>query len=92
MAHPNSYWLIHPTIPAAPALPRLDHETLALADGAELGCTEQNSSQHPSGTWRVGTRIEHELEDADPDSGRFATSDAEAPTIRPGVLRAWKLG
>ena len=41
----------------------------------------------PSGTWRVGTRVH---EQANADDARFATSDAEAPTVRPGSLRPLK--
>jgi len=47
---------------------------------------------YPSGTWRVGTHAEADaaLEDDDIDSQRFARSDSEAPTVRPGALRALK--
>ena len=92
MAYPTSNWLLDPTIPALPALPRLDPDTLALAEGDDLGHGEQHSAQPPSGTWRLGARLESELEDCDPSSGRFATSDSEAPTVRPGSLGALLVG
>jgi hypothetical protein len=79
MAHPStSNWLLDPAIPAPPALPQLD------GDAAEA----DPSAARRSGTWRVGTRPEYEDDDA--DSERFATADAEAPTVRPGALRALK--
>ncbi len=76
-------WLLEPTFPAPPALPRLDRETSALPalDGPR--------PQHPSGTWRRGSHAEANasLEDEqDSDSQRFAKSDSEAPTVRPGAL------
>ena len=87
MAHPTSHWLLEPTFPAPPALPRLDHETNAVAS------VEGPRAQYPSGTWRVGTHAEADaaLEDEDTtDSQRFAKSDSEAPTVRPGALLALK--
>jgi hypothetical protein len=40
----------------------------------------------------VGTNAEADalLEEEDTDSQRFAKSDSEAPTVRPGALRALK--
>jgi hypothetical protein len=87
MADPRSHWLLDPTFPAPPALPRLDHETSAVA------ALEPPRVQYPSGTWRVGTNAEADaaLEDEDSsDSQRFAKSDSEAPTVRPGALLALK--
>ena len=86
MAHPRTHWLLEPTFPAPPGLPRLDLETCA---GPALGGPRP---QYPSGTWRVGTNAEAEaaLEEEDSDSQRFAKSDSEAPTVRPGALRALK--
>ncbi|MEI9949928.1 MAG: hypothetical protein WDO74_13350 [Pseudomonadota bacterium] len=87
MANPTTHWLLEPTFPAPPALPRLDRETSAVPspDGPR--------PQYPSGTWRrVGTEAEADasLEDEDTDSQRFAKSDSEAPTVRPGALRLLK--
>jgi hypothetical protein len=47
---------------------------------------------YPSGTWRLGTHAEADaaLDDEDTDSQRFAKSDSEAPTVRPGALLALK--
>jgi hypothetical protein len=86
MAHPRTHWLIEPTFPAPPPLPRLDLETCAGA--ALIG----PRAQYPSGTWRLGTNAEADalLEEEDTDSQRFAKSDSEAPTVRPGALRALK--
>ena len=86
MAYPTRNWLLEPIIPAPPALPRLDYETQALAG------MEQSTNQYPSGTWLLGSRSKDssELEDEEVDSQRFATSDSEAPTVRPGALSALK--
>ncbi|MEI9938392.1 MAG: hypothetical protein WDO69_14315 [Pseudomonadota bacterium] len=87
MAHPTTDWLLEPTFPAPPALPRLDRETSAVP--APYG----PRTQYPSGTWLVGTHGETEasVEDEDSTDGqRFAKSDSEAPTVRPGALRALK--
>ncbi|HYQ43900.1 MAG TPA: hypothetical protein VER11_18090 [Polyangiaceae bacterium] len=86
MAHPITDWLLEPTFPAPPALPRLDRETSAVPS------LDAPRTPYPSGTWRVGTHAEADaaLEDDDIDSQRFARSDSEAPTVRPGALRALK--
>jgi len=50
-------------------------------------------AQYPSGTWLVGSHADAEpsLDEHDSiDSQRFAKSDSEAPTVRPGALRALK--
>jgi hypothetical protein len=87
MAHPRTDWLLEPTFPAPPALPRLDLETSAVpARGVP-------TTQYPSGTWRRGEngKVYASLEDEEStDSERFAKSDSEAPTVRPGALRALK--
>lgn len=91
MAHPTTDWLLEPTFPAPPSLPRLDREASAVAS-MEMDAPR---AQYPSGTWRVGTHAEADaaLEEEDPiDSQRFAKSDSEAPTVRPGALRALKKG
>ena len=80
MAQPTSNWLLEPIIPAPPALPRLDREMAKVADA------QHSTAQYPSGTWRVGTHPEV----ASDDGERFATADAEAPTVRPGALYAFK--
>jgi len=84
MAHPRTDWLLDPTFPAPPALPRLDRETSAVPN------LDGPRPQYPSGTWRVGTHAEADamLDEEDTDSQRFAKSDSEAPTVRPGALRA----
>jgi len=86
MAHPTTDWLLDPTFPAPPGLPRLDRETSAMP------ALDAPRVQYPSGTWRVGTHAEAEaaLDDEDADSQRFARSDSEAPTVRPGALLARK--
>jgi len=86
MAHPRIDWLLDPTFPAPPALPRLDRETSAVPT------VYGPRPQYPSGTWRVGTHAEADalLDDEDSDSQRFAKSDSEAPTVRPGALLALK--
>jgi hypothetical protein len=86
MAHPTKSWLLEPTIPAPPAVPNLAGELCALADMGELYLSLAESADlSPSGTWRVGARVAR----AEPtgDAGRFATSDSEAPTVRPGALQ-----
>jgi hypothetical protein len=87
MADPTTHWLLEPTFPAPPALPRLDRETSAVPD------LDGPRPQYPSGTWRVGTHAEADasIQDEDStDSQRFAKSDSEAPTVRPGALLAPK--
>jgi hypothetical protein len=86
MAHPRTDWLLDPTFPAPPALPRLDRETSAVP------AVHGPRPQYPSGTWRVGTHAEADalLDEEDTDSQRFAKSDSEAPTVRPGALRTLK--
>ena len=88
MAHPTLNWLLEPTFPAAAALPRLDRELYELAEMDEPTPSSPAPTQYPSGTWRVGARAELDAEDAE----RFATSDPEAPTVRPGSLHACKTG
>ena len=91
MSHSTSNWLLEPTFPAAPALPRLDRELYELAEMDEpTPSSVAPSAQYPSGTWRVGMR--GELEAAAEDAERFATSDPEAPTVRPGSLHVRKTG
>lgn len=86
MAQPTTHWLLEPTFPAPPALPCLDRETSAAPalDGPR--------APYPSGTWRRGTHAEADasLEEDSADSPRFARSDSEAPTVRPGALRLLK--
>ncbi|HET7540310.1 MAG TPA: hypothetical protein VFK05_10585 [Polyangiaceae bacterium] len=87
MAHPTTDWLLEPTFPAPPALPRLDRETSAVP------APEAPRAQYPSGTWLVGSHADAgaSLDEQDTtDSQRFAKSDSEAPTVRPGALRALK--
>ncbi len=86
MAHPTTDWLLDPTFPAPPALPRLDRETNAAP------ALDAPRGPYPSGTWLVGTRADEDalLAEQDTDSQRFAKSDSEAPTVRPGALRALK--
>ena len=89
MSHPTHKWLLEPTFPAAAGLPRLDRELLALIEADLSPDDEPASSECLSGTWRVRTQAQHgELDDADAE--RFATSDSEAPTVRPGSLHASK--
>ena len=90
MAHPTTDWLLEPTFPAPPGLPRLDREPSAVPTLATLAAPRP---QYASGTWRLGTHGEADasLEDDDAsDSQRFAKSDSEAPTVRPGALLALK--
>jgi cytochrome P450 len=86
MAYPTIEWLLEPTFPAPPGLPRLDREISAVPT------LDAPRVQYPSGTWRVGTHAEADaaLDDEDTDSQRFAKSDSEAPTVRPGALLAVK--
>ncbi|MET0792272.1 MAG: hypothetical protein ABW061_12185 [Polyangiaceae bacterium] len=92
MAHHTSNWLLEPTFPAVPALPRLDRELYELAEMDEpVAASNTPRAQYPSGTWRVGARGAAESE-ADADGERFATSNPEAPTVRPGSLHASKTG
>ncbi len=89
MAHPNQDWLLDPTIPGPPAVPDLARELYELAGMADRNESAEPSTQYPSGTWRVGVRAELEEQG---DEDRFATSDPEAPTVRPGSLHALKAG
>jgi len=86
MAYPTTDWLLDPTFPAPPGLPRLDRETSAAPT------LEGARGPYPSGTWRLGSHAQADpsLEDEDADSQRFAKSDSEAPTVRPGALLALK--
>src|SRR4051794_31361418 len=90
MAHPTTDWLLEPTFPAPPGLPRLDRETSGAVPALSLAGPRP---QYASGTWRLGSHAEADasLEDDDAaDSQRFAKSDSEAPTVRPGALLALK--
>ena len=80
MSKPTRTWLLDPTFPNAPAVPHLDLETRELA-----GMIGNNADVHSSGTWLLGTRPED-------DEPRFAKSDTEAPTVRPGSIHAAKSG
>ena len=88
MADPTRNWLLDPTFPAPPALPRLDRETSALPE------LDGPRPQYPSGTWRRGSHADADAsfddEEEDTDSQRFARSDSEAPTVRPGALLVLK--
>jgi len=87
MADPTTHWLLEPTFPPPPALPRLDRETSAVP------ALDEPRPQYPSGTWHVGTHgdVDASGQDEDStDSQRFAKSDSEAPTVRPGALLALK--
>jgi hypothetical protein len=86
MAYPTIDWLLEPNFPAPPGLPRLDRETSAVPT------MDAPRAQYPSGTWRLGAHAEADapLDDEDTDGQRFAKSDSEAPTVRPGALRALK--
>ena len=91
MSQSTSNWLLEPTFPAAAPLPRLDRELYELAEMEELAPSGVDpTNQYPSGTWHVDTHAELDAEEADAE--RFATSDPEAPTVRPGSLQACKLG
>jgi hypothetical protein len=61
-------------------VPYLDAKTRELAGMAEPG------NARTSGTWLVHSHPQ----EAEPDEPRFAVSDSEAPTVRPGSLRAAK--
>jgi|1185.fasta_scaffold979421_2 hypothetical protein len=92
MAHSTSTWLLNPTFPAAAALPRLDRELFELAELDEpTPSSGPLSALYPSGTWLVGECTELEAAD-DEHAERFATSDPEAPTVRPGSLHARQAG
>jgi hypothetical protein len=82
MAHPTKSWLLEPIIPPPPALPHMDSELYVLAGMVEPdeSAADAADDPYPSRTWRVGTRAAAE------DAERFATSDSEAPTVRPGAL------
>ncbi len=83
MTKPTRNWLLDPVFPTTPAVPHLSAEMRALAEMGEPGDATS------SGTWLVGSRVEA---DEDEDEPRFATSDTEAPTVRPGSLHAAKSG
>ncbi len=91
MAHPNQDWLLEPIIPAPPAVPNLARELYELAGMADPPQSARPVAHYPSGTWRLGARAELEEPDEANDD-RFATSDPEAPTVRPGSLHALKTG
>jgi hypothetical protein len=78
MIKPTRNWLLDPVFPTAPTVPYLDAKTRALAGMGEPG------NAMTSGTWMVGSHPQEE----DADEPRFAVSDSEAPTVRPGTLRA----
>ena len=82
MTKPTRNWLLDPVFPTAPTIPYLDAQTRELA-----GLGEPDDAKS-SGTWQVGARPQEE----DADEPRFALSDSEAPTVRPGTLRAAKPG
>lgn len=95
MTSPNTKWLLDPVIPAAPAVPRLAHdsyEPLNQTGGSaeRVERTDQYPSQYPSGTWLLGARAERERVREETLGARFARSDSEAPTIRPGLLHVAK--
>ncbi len=81
MTKPTRSFLLDPVFPAPANVPRLSGEMRALA---ELG---EHRGGRASGTWRLGT---HSAEED--DEPRFATSDTEAPTVRPGSLHAAQAG
>ena len=80
MTKPTRNWLLDPVFPTAPSMPYLDALTRELAGLGEPGDAKS------SGTWPVGSHSQEE----DADEPRFAVSDSEAPTVRPGTLRAAK--
>lgn len=84
MAHPTTTWLLDPVIPGPAALPRLERELYEPAEVIAPPDAVEPAAQYPSGTWLVGTRAEPKEQGGD----RFATSDAEAPTVRPGSLHS----
>lgn len=92
MTSPNSKWLLDPVIPAAPAVPRLARDSYEQtgASAERVERTDQYPSQYPSGTWLLGARAERERVREETLGARFATSDSEAPTIRPGSLHVAK--
>jgi len=83
MTKPTRNWLLDPVFPSSPSMPYLDAKTRELAEMGEPGDAKR------SGTWLVGSHP-CEAEEADWDEPRFAVSDSEAPTVRPGSLRASK--
>jgi hypothetical protein len=80
MSKPTRTWLLDPTFPHSPAVPHLDLETRELA-----GMIGNDSDPRASGTWLVANHPED-------DEPRFARSDTEAPTVRPGSIHAEKSG
>jgi len=80
MTKPTRNWLLDPVFPTAPSMPYLDAQTRELA-----GLGEPDDAK-TSGTWLVASHPQ----DEDADEPRFAVSDSEAPTVRPGTLRAAK--
>ncbi len=76
MTKPTRSFLLDPVFPAAASMPRLSNELRELAEIGDGACDT-------SGTWFLGTHPA-----ADEDEPRFATSDTEAPTVRPGSLHA----
>ena len=82
MSKPTRNWLLDPVFPTTPAVPYLDAATRELAEMGEPG------NATTSGTWLVGSRAS----DEESDEPRFAVSDSEAPTVRPGSLRALNNG
>jgi hypothetical protein len=79
MTKPTRNWLLDPVFPTAPSMPYLDAHTRELAGLDEPGDAKT------SGTWLVGSHPQQEEDAGEP---RFAVSDSEAPTVRPGTLRA----
>ncbi|MEO6602962.1 MAG: hypothetical protein ABIQ16_23960 [Polyangiaceae bacterium] len=70
-------------------MPRLDRDLYELAEMDEPAPSGVAlTAQYPSGTWAVDTRTE--VDAAEVDAERFATSNPEAPTVRPGSLHALK--
>lgn len=88
MAQHNDNWLLDPVFPAPSALPRLDAESDELES---LEPQPSSTTQYPSGTWRLGVRVDedsHAAEDVHDERARRSSSDA--PTVRPGSLHALK--
>jgi hypothetical protein len=79
MIKPTRNSLLDPVFPSAPSMPYLDARTRELAGLGEPGDAKT------SGTWLVNS---HPQQEDDADEPRFAVSDSEAPTVRPGTLRA----
>jgi hypothetical protein len=82
MTKPTRNWLLDPVFPSPPSVPYLDARTRELA---EMGEPREATT---SGTWLVNSHPT--AREADADEPRFAVSDSEAPTVRPGTLRASK--